>query len=75
MEVPDRIRKHETRCRETFGHAGGETDVGDQVAGGSQDEGEAGGAGSRTRWDVMYMCIPVFCCMVVEIARLPSNGI
>jgi len=49
VEASDHNRKHKTRCRETFGHAGGETDVGDQVAGGPQDEGEAGRVGgSRT---------------------------
>lgn len=54
VEASNHNRKHETRCRETFGHAGGETDAGDQVAGGPQDEGEAGRAGgSRTRWVVM----------------------
>ena len=53
MEASNSVCKHEARCRETLGHAGGEADVGDKVAGGPEDEGEAGGAGSRTRWDVI----------------------
>lgn len=44
-EAPNKNRKHKTGCRETVGHAGGETGVGGKVAGGPQDEGEAGRAG------------------------------